>query len=216
MSKAPEQLFVTGIGTDVGKSVVSAILAQKLEGEYWKPVQAGNLEDSDSHQMARWVSHPHFRVHPEAFRLSRPMSPHAAAELDGVHIELDQIRLPQTSHPLVVEGAGGLMVPLNHDKLMIDLIAQLNLPVVLVSKNYLGSINHTLLSLELLKHRRISVYGMVFNGPENSATEQFIMEYSKVRCLGRVMQEASIDASIIRRYAESWTWSPEEPSSDFC
>ena len=142
------RLFVTGIGTEVGKTVIAAILTEALEADYWKPVQAGDLDYSDTHKVRDLVSHDKSVFHPETHALHHPMSPHAAAERDGVEISLDDFQLPQTENNLIVEGAGGLMVPLNSKDCIIDLIEKLDIEVVLVSRNYLGSINHTLLSVE--------------------------------------------------------------------
>lgn len=167
-------IFVTGIGTDVGKTVVSAVLAEALEADYWKPIQAGDLDHSDSGKVQHWISNTSTRIHPEAYRLRQPLSPHAAAAIDEVQIQLSGIRHPASGSFLVVEGAGGLMVPLNDKDCIIDLIQHLQLPVVLVSKHYLGSINHTLLSIEALQHRKIPIAGLIFNGDSNPATEQII------------------------------------------
>ena len=142
------KLFVTGIGTEVGKTVIAAILTEKLKADYWKPVQAGDLDDSDTMKVRALVSNSVSVFHEEGFRLNHPMSPHAAAERDGVEIGLEDFEMPQTENHLVIEGAGGLMVPLNDQDCVIDLIEGSGTEVVLVSRNYLGSINHTLLSIE--------------------------------------------------------------------
>jgi dethiobiotin synthetase len=200
----PHQFIVAGIGTEIGKTIVSAVLTEALQADYWKPVQAGGLDDSDTDAVRRLVSNPYSRLHPEAYRLTQPMSPHAAAAADGVTIELDAFRLPQTSNTLVVELAGGLMVPLNDQDLNIDLIAQLGLPVVMVSRNYLGSINHTLLSVAVCQSRSIPVVGLVFNGPTVPTTESVILHYTHLPCLGRIGQEATITADVISRYAQQF------------
>lgn len=145
-------VFVTGIDTGVGKTVVSAILAQALGADYWKPIQAGTEQPTDRQEIQRLTSNSVF-CHPEVYRLKAPMSPHAAADLESIAIDLDRIRLPQSDRPIVVEGAGGLMVPLNRRHTMMDLIDRLKLPVVVAARHYLGSINHTLLTLRLLKQR---------------------------------------------------------------
>ena len=153
------KLFVTGIGTDVGKTVISAVLTEKLGADYWKPVQAGDLDNSDTIKVKELVSNSQSVFHDESFRLNHPMSPHAAAQREGVEINLDDFKIPETANNLVIEGAGGLMVPLNDRDCLIDLIETLGAEVVLVSRNYLGSINHTLLSIEALKSRGIPVRG---------------------------------------------------------
>jgi len=167
-------IFVTGIGTGVGKTIVSAILVEKLKADYWKPVQAGDLDQSDTITVKSLVSNSISHFHPEAYRLTQPYSPHKAAALDGIEINPDKIILPQTGNQLIIEGAGGLMVPLNNNFLMIDLIKKLDAEVVLVSRNYLGSINHTLLSIDALKTRSINIKAIVFNGTRDQYSEDVI------------------------------------------
>lgn len=180
------KLFVTGIGTEVGKTVIAAILTEKLKADYWKPVQAGDLDDSDTMKVRALVSNSVSVFHEEGFRLNHPMSPHAAAERDGVEIGLEDFKMPQTENHLVIEGAGGLMVPLNDQDCVIDLIEGSGAEVVLVSRNYLGSINHTLLSIEALKNRGIPVRGVIFNDEENAETERVILKMTGLKCIGRV------------------------------
>ena len=180
------KLFVTGIGTEVGKTVIAAILTEKLKADYWKPVQAGDLDDSDTMKVRALVSNSVSVFHEEGFRLNHPMSPHAAAERDGVEIGLEDFKMPQTENHLVIEGAGGLMVPLNDQDCVIDLIEGSGAEVVLVSRNYLGSINHTLLSIEALKSRGIPVRGVIFNDEENAETERVILKMTGLKCIGRV------------------------------
>jgi dethiobiotin synthetase len=194
------KIFVTGIGTDVGKTVVSAILTEALEADYWKPVQAGDLDNSDSIKVERFISNKKTVIHSEGMKLNSPMSPHAAAAIDGLEIKLSAFKLPETNNNLVVEGAGGLMVPLNDKELIIDLIQHLNIEVVLVSQNYLGSINHTILSIDALKNRGIKVLGIIFNGEENVETEKYVLNYSGLKCLGRVQQHQQINKEIVLGY----------------
>jgi dethiobiotin synthetase len=146
--------IIAGIGTEIGKTVTSAIVTQKLQADYWKPVQAGELDFSDSHKIDQYTSHPAV-IHPEAFRLNTPMSPHAAAAIDGLEVQVSDFKLPETENNLVVELAGGLLVPLNNSETNVDLIKHLGAPVILVANFYLGSINHTLLSVAHLKHHHI-------------------------------------------------------------
>jgi dethiobiotin synthetase len=178
-------LFVTGIGTDVGKTIVSAILVEKLQADYWKPIQAGDLDNSDTIKVKQLVSNTTSVFHPEAYRLKQPFSPHKAATLDGVGIDIKKIKMPKTDNQLIVEGAGGLMVPLNNTHLMIDLIDKLKADVILVSRNYLGSINHTLLSVEALLNRGINIRAIVFNGDADQYTENVIAANTrhKIPCL---------------------------------
>lgn len=180
------QFFITGIGTEIGKTLVSAIVTEYLQADYWKPVQSGDLHWTDTMKVQSLISNTKSVFHPERHRLNAPLSPHASAALDGVQIKLSDFTLPQTSNHLVVEGAGGLMVPLNEHDVLLDLIQQLQIPVMLVSRNYLGSINHTLLSFEALKQRNIPIAGIVFNGEPNPASESFIENYTQLPVLFRV------------------------------
>ena len=194
-------LFVTGIGTEVGKTVIAAILTEALEADYWKPVQAGDLDYSDTHKVRDLVSNDKSVFHPETHALNHPMSPHAAAERDGVEISLEDFQLPQTENHLIVEGAGGLMVPLNSKDCIINLIEKLDIEVVLVSRNYLGSINHTLLSVEALQNRSIKIRGIIFNVKENKDTESVILKMTGLKCLGRVEFEENLSSESISRLA---------------
>lgn len=161
-------LFVTGIGTDVGKTVAAAVITKALEADYWKPVQCGDLDNSDSIKITQVTE---LNTLPEAFRLQAPMSPHAAAELEGVELSINQIELPESEKPIVVEGAGGVMVPFNSKETYLDLMVKLNLPVVLVTRHYLGSINHTMLSWKVLKEAGLNVVALVISGTPHESTE---------------------------------------------
>ncbi|MDN3582597.1 dethiobiotin synthase [Mucilaginibacter flavus] len=183
---AKQPIFITGIGTGVGKTIVSAIVTEKLKADYWKPIQSGDLDDSDTLKVQSLVSNDVTVFHPESYRLTQPFSPHKSAAIDKVTIELQNIVLPKTDNQLVIEGAGGLMVPLNDNFLIIDLIKQLNAKVILVSKNYLGSINHTLLSVHALKKYNIEVMGIVFNGPKDIYSKTYILNYSGLTELGQI------------------------------
>lgn len=194
-------IFVTGIGTGVGKTVVSAILTEALKADYWKPIQCGDLDYSDTNKVRDLISNDLSILHPETYRLKTPASPHYAATHEGIQINADNFKIPQTEKKLIIEGAGGLMVPLNDHFLMIDLIKQLQADVMLVSQNYLGSINHTLLSLEVLKRNNIHVKGIVFNGELISSTEKFIQDFSNIPCVLRVLQEEFVNKDTILKYA---------------
>jgi dethiobiotin synthetase len=185
--------FVTGIGTGIGKTIVSSILTEKLQADYWKPIQSGDLEISDSLFVGNLISNTKTLIHPERYRLGQPLSPHLSAKIDGVHITTDSIKKPITDNSLIIEGAGGLMVPLNDKELICDLIKSLDAKVIVVSQNYLGSINHTLLTLEVLKANKISVEGLIFNGPANAETEDYIQNYSGVKVIGKVPFMSRID-----------------------
>ena len=195
-----KRIFVTGISTGVGKTIASAILAEALQADYWKPVQAGDLDNSDSLTLKALISNPRTKVHDNAYALQSPMSPHAAADIDGIRIILDRIKEPQTQNHLVIEGAGGLLVPLNEEDTVLDLIKP-HYKVVVVSRHYLGSINHTLLTLECLQHRGLQSC-LLFNGDENPATEQIILKRSGVPLLGRIGNEEIINSEIVRAYAK--------------
>jgi len=198
--------FVTGIGTNIGKTIVSAILTEALEADYWKPIQAGDLEYTDSFKVKDLISNSTTKIHPEAYRLNKPMSPHAAAKLDNITIDLEKIELPKTTNNLIIEGAGGLMVPLNDNELIIDLIQKLDAEVILVSQNYLGSINHTLLSLESLKVRKLKVKGIIFNGNPNLETENYILNYSGAKCLGRIDEHQEINQEVVLSYKNKFNF----------
>ncbi|WP_421939579.1 dethiobiotin synthase [Pedobacter sp.] len=190
--------FITGIGTGIGKTLISAILAEKLEADYWKPIQSGDLDQSDSLTVSTLVSNNKTYIHPETYRLSQPLSPHLSARLDGIAIVLEKMNIPPTRNDLIIEGAGGLMVPLNETTLIIDLIKKLNTEVILVSQNYLGSINHTLLSINLLNQYQIKLKGIIFNGDENAETEKYILHYSKAKKLGNIPSLTDINKNLIK------------------
>lgn len=181
-----ENYFITGIGTGIGKTIASAVLTEKLQADYWKPVQAGDLAESDSLMVKNLLSNPLSIIHPEHYRLNHPLSPHLSAKLDGIHINLHSFKLPKTSNHLIVEGAGGLMVPLNDEHLILDLIKKLNLQVILISKHYLGSINHSLLTINTLTQNNIPIKGIIFNGDENQESERYILNYGKIKHLGNI------------------------------
>jgi len=195
--------FITGIGTDVGKTIIAAIITEALEADYWKPVQAGDLENSDTHKVKNLISNSKSFFHNNSFSLNHPMSPHAAAKIDGVKITTEKIKRPKTANDLVIEGAGGLLVPLSEKELIIDII-QPEDKIILVSRNYLGSINHTLLSLEALKTRGLKCFGIIFNGDKNEETEDVILKISGVKLLGRIENEPYFDKNVIREYAEEF------------
>jgi dethiobiotin synthetase len=196
-----KRIFVTGIGTDVGKTVASAIICEALQADYWKPVQTGSYFSTDSDKLKKYISNTRTQIHPESFVLRQYMSPHAAAELEGKHIELSAITVPATGNTLVIEGAGGIMVPLNDREFIVDLILKCEASVVLVIQNYLGSINHSILSIDSLKFRNIPVMGIIFNGPPHKLSEDIILTYSGLKCLGRIQKETVINRDIISKYA---------------
>lgn len=195
------KIFITGIGTDVGKTVVSAIVTEALEADYYKPVQAGDLSNSDTMTVERLISNKASKFHNNSYALNTPMSPHAAAEIDGVEIALSKIVVPDTDNHLIIEGAGGILVPLNNEQTILDIIDP-TYKVIVVSRHYLGSINHTLMTLEILKARGLDVH-LIFNGDEHLTTESIILQMTNVPVLGRIDEEPLIDQAIIKKYAEN-------------
>ncbi|PWA11725.1 dethiobiotin synthase [Flavobacterium laiguense] len=195
------KLFITGIGTDVGKTIASAIITESLEADYWKPIQAGDLENSDSHKVKSFLSNAKTKIHLNSYALHTPASPHLAAAIDGVQIDLKNIVEPVTQNHLVIEGAGGVFVPLNDTDCVIDLI-QPDYKVIVVSRHYLGSINHTLLTIEALRNRKIEIAGIIFSGDENHATESVILNKTGIKCIGRIEQEPYFDQNVIKEYAD--------------
>lgn len=195
------KLFITGISTDVGKTIVSSIIVEALEADYWKPIQAGDLDNSDSHKIKSYISNDKTVIHENSYKLNTPASPHLAAELDGITIDLKQIKEPKTQNHLVIEGAGGIFVPLNNNDCVIDLI-QKDYKVIVVSRHYLGSINHTLLTIEALQNRKINIAGIIFSGEENKSSESIILNKTGVKCIGRIEQEPYFDQNVIKEYAD--------------
>lgn len=195
------KIFVTGIGTDVGKTIASSIIVEALEADYWKPIQAGDLDNSDSHKIQSRISNTKTQILDNAYALNTPTSPHLAAEIDEVTIDIKKIKEPKTKNHLVVEGAGGILVPINNKECVIDLI-QPDYKVIVVSRHYLGSINHTLMTIEILKSRNINVAGIVFSGDENQSTESIILEKTGVSMIGRIENEPYFDQNVISYYAD--------------
>ncbi len=197
------KLFITGIGTDVGKTIASAIITEALQADYWKPIQAGDLNKSDSHKISYYISNSKSIIHPNSYALQTPASPHYAASLDNVVIDIKKIKEPKTQNHLVIEGAGGILVPLNEKDTIIDLI-QPDYKVIIISRHYLGSINHTLMTIEALRNRKITIAGILFNGDENLATESIILSKTGVKNLGRIGNEPYFDKNVIAEYADAF------------
>jgi dethiobiotin synthetase len=185
----------------VGKTIASAIIVEALQADYWKPIQAGDLNHSDTHKVQSLVSNSQSHFHSNSYALQTPASPHLAAAIDGLTIAMNQIQEPKTNNHLVVEGAGGILVPLNETQSVVDLI-QPDYKVIVVSRHYLGSINHTLLTIEALKNRQIQVAGIIFSGDENTSSESIILSRTAVPFLGRIAQEPYFDTNVILEYAE--------------
>lgn len=195
-----KRIFVTGISTEVGKTLTSAILVQALQADYWKPIQAGELDFSDADKVKSLISNSISKFHPITYALNTPMSPHAAADIDGVLVDTTKIIIPKTENKLVIEGAGGILVPINHQETIVDIIPKEAL-VVVVSRHYLGSINHTLMTLELLKQKGFKI-ALIFSGNEHPTTESIIKKMSGVSVIGRIEEEAEINPSVVKKYAD--------------
>ncbi len=203
--------FITGISTNVGKTIASAILVEALEADYWKPIQAGELDNSDTKKVQSLVSNSKSKFHPNAFALKTPMSPHAAAEIDGISIDIKKIKVPKTKNNLIIEGAGGLLVPINNTQTVLDLI-QPDYKVIVVSRHYLGSINHTLLTINLLKEKGFDV-SIIFSGHEHKTTEDIIKKMTNVPIIGRIDEEPYFDKNVVKEYADEFLQKQE--SHDF-
>lgn len=197
------RLFVTAIGTDVGKTIASAVLVEAMQADYWKPVQSGLEDGTDTDTIKRVVSNSKSVFHEEAYKLIAPMSPHQAAEKENIVIDPQTIQVPATENTLIIEGAGGLLVPITREFLMVDLIKQLNAEVVLVINHYLGSINHTMLSLKYLKEEGFNVAGLLYNGDRFEDNENLYREHFGFPVMGHIPQLSAVNQESIRTIAES-------------
>ena len=195
------KIFITGISTDVGKTICAAIITEALQADYWKPIQAGDLHCGDADKIIQYLSNNKSVIHPNSYALQTPASPHYAAEIDNVVINLSEIIEPKTENHLVIEGAGGIFVPLNSSDCVVDLI-QPDYKTIVVSRHYLGSINHTLLTIEALQNKNIPIAGIVFSGIENLATEAIIISKTNVNVIGRIDEEPYFDKNVIAEYAD--------------
>ena len=203
-----KKIFITGISTEVGKTIASAIVTEALQADYWKPIQAGELENSDTKKVAQLVSNKRSEFHPNSYALQTPMSPHAAAEIDGVTIRISEIIAPETKNNLVIEGAGGLLVPLNDSETILDIIKP-EYKILVVSRHYLGSINHTLLTVKLLQEKGLDV-SIIFSGNEHKTTEEIIQKMTNVSVIGRIEEEPYFDTNVVREYADLFREKLEE------
>lgn len=198
------RVIIAGIGTGVGKTVVAAILTTALQGEYWKPIQCGDEEDLDTSLMKKLIDTSIHPIHQSAYTLQAPLSPHHAARLENISICLENIVPPQTTRLLIIESIGGIFVPLTTETLTFDLFKSWNIPWIIVSSHYLGSINHTLLTLDALKRNNISIAGIIFNGHPNLDSENAIIKFMQVPVLGRLLPEPNISPQTIQKYAKLW------------
>lgn len=196
-----KNIFITGIDTDAGKTVAASIAVEALKADYWKPIQSGDLDNTDTMKVQRMVSNSETKFYPEAYRLNTPASPHAAAEIDGVIIDLDKIERPKTENNLIIEGAGGLLVPLNAKQNVADLIQPRD-KVILVTKHYLGSINHTLLSYEYLKNKGFNDIAIWINGEEKTSTEQALKNRVDAFFIERIQTLLEVNKESIQNEAQ--------------
>ena len=197
-----QKIFVTGISTGVGKTIASAIFTEALQADYWKPIQAGDLDNSDTDRVKSLVSNNKTKFHPCSYELTSPMSPHAAAEIDGIRIDRFHINEPETENNLIIEGSGGILVPLNEEDTLFDIIMP-DYKVVVVSRNYLGSINHSLLTIYWLQHKGYDV-SVLFSGESNPQSENIILQKTGVTLLGRIDEEEKFDKEVIKKYADKF------------
>ncbi len=210
----PDRIFVTGTDTGIGKTLISAILTTGLKAHYWKPIQSGTIDGTDTEWIRSVSKLPQENFLPEIYSLQQPLSPHAAAKLDGVEIALDAVTLPDVS-PLIVEGAGGIMVPLNRHQYILDLMYHLNLPAIVVARSGLGTINHTLLTVERLRERGIEILGVVMNGPINPSNRESLEHYGNINVLAEIPHVDSISHDSIKLLFEQHFKHYFEPSYCF-
>ena len=208
-----KHIAVLGIHTGIGKTLCSAVLVRALEADYWKPVQAGSLDYTDSMHVSDLIADANSVVHPEAYRLTEPLSPHQAAHMDGVKIDVQGMHLPVSSKTVIIETAGGVMSPMNDEMTMVDVVQHFQLPCVLVVRHYLGSINHSLTALEVLRSRGVQVLGIVVSGTPNEASESYIRSYTHISCWAHVpeMHEftphaVSAAGQALRDQLKYWSW----------
>ncbi len=197
------KILVAGIGTDVGKTLVSAILTILLKGDYWKPIQCGPEEHGDTAIIKQLLDNE-CTIHAPAYSFKAPLSPHHAARLENAIIDLRAIEPPSSARPLIIEGVGGIHVPLTAAVSSLDLFTSWNCRWVIVSRHYLGSINHTLLTAEVLKTRGIPILGIVFNGDINPDSEAAILNMTQLPMLGRLLPESDINPNTLHRYSQQW------------
>jgi dethiobiotin synthetase len=204
MNDWKNSIAIAGIHTGIGKTIASAVIAEALGADYGKPVQAG-VEERDADTVRALISNGAARVHPEAIVLQMPASPHTAAAAEGKVIDFKTFRLPETEKLLLVETAGGVHSPMGNTTTMADFIAYYHLPTLLVSRNYLGSINHTLMSIEVLRARGINIIGLVMNGEHNESSESFIEQYGKVNIVARIPDFSELNREMISDCAKRLT-----------
>ena len=197
MTLLPKNIFITGIDTNIGKTISSAVITEALQADYWKPIQTGDLDESDSARVRHLVSNTKSHIHPDRYQFRVPTNPYTSGLIENKTIDFNEIQLPDTANRLIIEGAGGAMVPLTREKLIVDLIAHLGVPVIVIAKNYLGAINHTLLTLELLKSRHIPILGVVYNDTQIDYMREIIQYHSGIPTLGSISSANEINPNFI-------------------
>jgi dethiobiotin synthetase len=213
--------FVTGIGTGIGKTTISAMLVEALKADYWKPIQCGSMDFTDT-AFIREFTLNRGTIHTEEYLLAAPKAPYMAAKDENRAVDFQHIKLPKSSNPIIVEGAGGILVPVTEHHTIKDLAVKLALPVILVSMNYLGSINHTLLTVEYLRQQKLEIAGIVFNGDPNPETENYILNQTRLRLLAKIPKADLISKGFIIQQSEQFrktvlpllSLQPEAPVSD--
>lgn len=202
----PEKIFVTGTDTGVGKTLICAILMILFDSScYWKPIQTGSEEGTDRAWIKNSTGLPEERFFPEVYNFKKPLSPHAASVLENTVIDLSSITVPETKKRLIVEGAGGVMVPLNDREFMLDLMKHLGFPVLIVCRSTLGTINHTLLTITALRSKELDVIGVIMNGPLNESNRKAIEYYGRVPVIGQVEPLSVVTPETLRKAASGWT-----------
>lgn len=188
-----KRYFITGIDTNVGKTIVSAVLVEALEADYWKPIQSGYTDGTDLKELSKLISNSTTKLHPEVYSFAAPVSPHLAAAIENKKIQLNDIVLPETKNHMIIEGAGGMMVPLNKNSYVIQLARELDAEIILVVRNYLGCINHSLLSIDYLLRNKYKVKGLILNGNFDPLVESAITQYSDIPVLAKFPEQGEID-----------------------
>ncbi|MGL4767137.1 MAG: dethiobiotin synthase [Formosimonas sp.] len=202
-----QPIALTGIHTNIGKTICAAVLTQAWQCDYWKPIQAGDLACSDSIRVRELLRNPHSQVMPEAFALHTAASPHVAAAIDGVNIELSDLTAPRRNH-LLIETAGSVLSPVNARHTVADLLAFAHWPTILVVQHYLGSISHTLSAIEALQSRGVAILGLVINGAAHVESEAFICHYTQLPIVARVAQLPQLNAAAVTQAAQQINWNP--------
>lgn len=199
--------FITGIGTNVGKTIVSAVLTESLQADYWKPIQSGTNEGKDSDTIRDLISNSKTIIHPESYLLKQPLSPHFAAKIDGIEIEINKINVPKTNNNnIIIEGAGGIFVPINENQFVIDIAKKIDCEIILVVSNYLGCINHTLLSLNYLISNHYKIKALAFNGNFEKEVKSAIINHCKDLQLIEIPTLENLEKESVKHIADKIRW----------